>query len=129
MIAVTLKPESANSKLFNVAVSDMQNWVLIQDNRITGKLKYLSGDNQITRAWGEGNFLCLKFLSNNWDQYTSVKVGFRTGSGLVEIIDDPDKNGVWRIKNPTNSVFVIESTNGVDTLTQEFVLDLSVEKA
>ena len=108
----------------------MQEWALVQNGTISGKLKFLSDDNQITQYWGTGNFLCLKFLSKDWSQYTSVKVGFaNSSSGLIEIINDPDKNGVWKITRPKGNVFVIEATNGIETLTQEYVLDLSVAKS
>jgi len=124
LTALALKPESAESKLFEVSVSDMQSWLLIQDGKIQGTLKKLTGSNQITDYWGEGYFMALKFLSNDWDQYTSVKVGMSpsAGSGLVEIINDPDKNGVFKIANKDGQKFVIESTNGIETKTQTFDL-------
>ena len=43
------------------------------------------------------------------------------GSGLVEIINDPDKNGVFRISN-TRQKFKIVSTDGTYTKTQVFNL-------
>lgn len=124
MIALTLKPESSESKLFNVTVSDFQKWVLISGDKIQGTLKYMDEDNSITRAWGEGYFIALKFLANDWDEYTSVRVGLdpSASSGLVEIIDDPDKNGVFKITNKDGQKFVIEATNGTETKRQEFSL-------
>ena len=124
MTALTLKPESGESKLFNVAVSDFQKWLLISGNQIQGTLKYMDEDNQITRAWGNGYFIAVKFLANDWDEYTSVQVGLdpSAGSGLVEVIDDPDKNGVFKITNKDGQKFVIVSTNGTETKRQEFDL-------
>lgn len=124
MTALTLKPESAESKLFQVTVSDFQKWLLIQDGKIQGTLKYMDEDNQITRAWGEGYFIAVKFLARDWDEYTSVKVGLdpSAGSGLVEVIDDPDKNGVFKITNKDGQKFVIEAENGTETKRQVFDL-------
>jgi len=124
LTALTLKPESGESKLFNVAVSDFQKWLLISGNQIQGTLKYMDEDNQITRAWGNGYFIAVKFLANDWDEYTSVQVGLdpSAGSGLVEVIDDPDKNGVFKITNKDGQKFVIVSTNGTETKRQEFDL-------
>lgn len=124
MTALTLKPESAESKLFQVTVSDFQKWLLIQDGKIQGTLKYMDEDNQITRAWGEGYFIAVKFLAKDWDEYTSVKVGLdpSAGSGLVEVIDDPDKNGVFKITNKDGQKFVIEAKNGTETKRQVFDL-------
>lgn len=124
MTALTLKPESGESKLFNVAVSDFQKWLLVSGNQIQGTLKYMDEDNQITRAWGNGYFIAVKFLAKDWDEYTSVQVGLdpSAGSGLAELIDDPDKNGVFKITNKDGQKFVIVSTNGTETKRQEFDL-------
>ena len=124
MIALTLKPESSESKLFNVTVSDFQKWVLISGDKIQGTLKYMDEDNSITRACGNGYYLALKFLAKDWDEYTSIKVGLdpSVSSGLVEIIDDPDKNGVFKVTNKDGQKFVIEAKNGTETKRQVFDL-------
>lgn len=124
MTALTLKPESAESKLFEVPVSDMQSWLLIQDGKIQGTLKKLTGSNPITDYWGEGYFMAFHVFSDNWDQYTSVTVGLvpSAGSGPAEIINDPDKNGICKITNKDGQKFVITSTNGTETKTQTFDL-------
>lgn len=64
-------------------------------------------------------------MNNDYDQFTSVKVGLvpsAIGMDLVEIINDPDKNGVFRVTS-TSQKFKIESTS-VDGVvnTQEFDL-------
>ena len=81
-------------------------------------------DNQITRAWGNGYFIGVKFLAKDWDEYTSVQAGLdpSAGSGLAELIDDPNKNGVFKITNKDGQKFVIVATNGVETKRQEFDL-------
>ena len=43
------------------------------------------------------------------------------GSGLVEIIDDPDKNAVFKIHD-NDQKLVIKATDGVDTVTTEYSL-------
>lgn len=124
MTALTLKPESGESKLFQVPVSTFQKWALVSGDKIQGTLKYMDEDNQITRAWGNGYFIAVKFLAKDWDEYTSVQVGLdpSAGSGLVEVIDDPDKNGVFKITNKDGQKFVIVATNGTETKRQEFDL-------
>ena len=66
----------------------------------------------------------LKFLATDWDEFDSVKVGLdpSEGSGLVEIIDDPDKNGVFKITDKDEQVFKIVSYDGIETKTQTFDL-------
>ena len=73
----------------------------------------------------EGNYLALSFVNNDFSQFTSVKVGLvpsSIGMDLVEIINDPDKNGVFRVTSTTQK-FKIQSTS-VDGVvnTQEFDL-------
>lgn len=99
----------------------MQEDVEVQSNAISGTLKYLS-EGALVDTWGAGNFLALKFTDLDPDA-TSVKVGLEPsmGSGLVEIIDDPDKNGAFKITNTTQQ-FKIVSTDGNNTTTQLFDL-------
>ena len=49
-------------------------------------------------TYGAGNFIALKFTDID-ETATSVKVGLdpSVSTGLVEIIDDPDKNGAFKI--------------------------------
>ena len=114
---------SATGSLYNVAVTDMQTGVTVSDNGISGTLKYLSGSNAITDVWGAGNFLCLKFTTDDWSDYTSVKVGLdpSAGSGLVEIKDDDTHDGVFKISNKKQK-FVVIATNGVTTIEKRYSL-------
>lgn len=106
----------------------MQTDIEVADGAITGTLKYLS-EGQLVTDWGAGNFLALKFTDLDADA-TSVKVGLdpSQGSGLVEIIDDPDKNGVFKITDKDAQKFVVEQSDGVFKLRQEYDLSgLTVE--
>lgn len=91
-------------------------------SKITGTLKYLSS-GQLVTDWGAGNFLALKF-SDIPAAATSVKVGLEPsqGSGLVELINDPDKNGVFKITNKFVQKFKIVTTGGTETTEQLFDL-------
>lgn len=114
---------SATGSLYEVAVTDMQTNVTVEGDVIKGTLKWLDGDNAITQVWGEGNFLCLKFTTDDWSDYTSVKVGLEpsAGTGLVEIVDDDTHDGVFKISNKKQK-FVVEATNGIDTIVKKYRL-------
>ena len=105
-------------------VSDIQEDITISGNRISGSLKYLSGDNAIVNEWGEGHFIVLNLADNTYTGLTSVKVGMQPsmGSGLVELIADPDKNGVFKVTDDVAQKFMVVSTDGTHTLTQAFDL-------
>lgn len=72
---------------------------------------------------GDGYFLALKF-SNLDPDATSVKVGLdpSQGTGMVEIIDDPDKVAVFKIKSDLSQILVVEQSNSTAKRVQKFTL-------
>ncbi len=104
-------------------MTDIQEDVTISGNAIKGKLKYLDS-GAIASQWGNGYFMALDLSANDFTDLTSVKVGMNpsAGSGLIEIIDDPDKNGVFKVSNKFNQKFVITQTDGTNTKTQSYDL-------
>lgn len=83
----------------------------------------------------------MKFGAYDWNDYTSVKVGLRPtyggpggttpiddDSGLVEILSDPDKNGVFKITDKATQKFIVLATNGAETKRDTYDLSgLTVE--
>lgn len=96
-------------------VSDLQDDLEVSDGKITGTLKYFD-DDPLATDWGAGNFMALKF-SDIDENATSVKVGLdpSVSSGLVEIIDDHDKNGIFKVTNKETQKFVVMISDGVHT--------------
>lgn len=102
----------------------------VTDDAVTGTSKWLA-DGEIADHWGPGNFMAFKFEDID-ERATSVKVGMSPsqGSGLVELINDPDKNGVFKITDKDEQKFVVIITDGTQTTTQEFDLSgLTLEEA
>ena len=121
---MTVAPESQSTRIYEVPVSSIQSSnVAVTGNKITGTLKYLDGSDPISGYWGAGNFLALKF-SDVDPRATSVKVGLdpSEGSGLVELLGDPDMNGVFKITDKDTQKFVVVTTDGIKTKRQEFDL-------
>ena len=100
----------------------MQSKVKVEGDEITGTLKYLDSGSLVD-TYGTGNFIALKF-SDIPETATSVKVGLdpSEGTGLVELINDPDKNGVFKVTNRFTQNFKIVTTDGTKTTTQIFDL-------
>lgn len=117
---------TAAAKMFEVNVSSMQSGVTVADGKITGTLKMMKAANGITSHWGIGNFLCLDFSAADWSAYSSVMVGLDNsqGSGLADIIPDPDKNGLFKItdKNTQRLMVVTTSADGRQKNVQYFDL-------
>ncbi len=116
--------------MFGTQVKDLQTGVTVANGAITGTLKYYSDSTKaLVHDWGAGNFLAVKFTNIDADA-TSVLVGLEpsAGDGLVELIDDPDKNGVFKITDKNTQKFkVVQSTKGSDgsTYTNVQTFDLS----
>lgn len=79
---------------------------------MTGTLKYFDTAGEIVDYWGAGNFLAFKIADID-PHATSVKVGLEPseGTGLVEIINDPDKNGIAKIANKDVQKFKVVQTD------------------
>lgn len=119
---MTVEAPAGSTDFWGTTAAEMQSNVAVANGKITGTLTYLD-EGQLVTDWGAGNFLALQF-SDLDENATSVKVGLdpSQGSGLVEIIDDPDLNGVFKITDKDTQVFKIVSTDGTSTNTQTFDL-------
>jgi len=125
VVTVGVGAVAGSSTLFDVEVSDMQTGIVVGKDAITGTLKYLDGTNPIVDYWGAGNFMCLEFTASDWEEFDSVMVGLDPSqtSGLVDIKNDPDKNGVFKVTNKATQKFVVVATKGTEEF--KFVYDLS----
>lgn len=121
----------AEKGTFNLAdygktVSQLQSGVVVADGAITGTLKFISGGlSPAGPLAGDGNFMCLKF--ENTSDADSIKVGLvpSAGTGLVEIIGDPDMNAVAKVAGVLNGqqqVFKVVTKKGNIEKTQTYDL-------
>lgn len=119
---MTVTAESASTLIYETPVSDIQSDVVVSGKKITGTLKYLE-DGPIAGYWGAGNFLAVKFADLD-PNATSIKVGMNPsqGSGLVELLGDPDMNGVFKITDKTTQKFRVVITDGHVTKTTDYDL-------
>lgn len=104
--------------------ADMQTGITVGEKEITGTLHYLTDFSPAGPLAGDGYYLALKFSDFDEDA-TSVKVGLdpsSSGMGLVEILDDPDKNGVFKITDKDNQLFTVVTSNINGSTTQVFAL-------
>lgn len=131
---VKATPEDPSTELFDTLVSTMQTNVAVANGKISGTLHFIEGGlAQSGPLAGDGNFLALKFTAGDWTKFTSVKVGLApsAGTGLVELINDPDKNGVFKVAGEIGGIaqqFKIVATDGTDTQTTIYSLaDLVLE--
>ena len=127
MTGVDVTAETSTQEVLGKLVSDVQSDVSIASGVISGTLKYVTDYTQFSGEpeLQQGNFLILKFNADDWSAYTSVKVGLvpsAIGMDLVEIKDDPDKNGVYRVTDAATQKFKVVATDGDNTTTQIYSL-------
>lgn len=122
----TVGAEADTATAFGTKVSAMQSKLSVGNGAVTGTLKYLTS-GQLVDKWGEGNFMAIKLNADQWDKYSSVQAGLEPSveSGLVEIKDDPDKGGVFKVtdKGTQRLKVVAVSADGKKVHTQYFSLN------
>lgn len=112
------------TEVYGALVSTLQSKVKVTDKEITGTLKFKEGGlAESGPLAGDGNFLALKFSSIPSDA-TSVKVGLTNsqGTGLVELLGDPDMNAVGKIANKNTQKFRVEVTRPSGVVAKEWDL-------
>ena len=119
---VSVDAVADDTDFWGTLASEIQDDVAVANGKITGTLNYLD-EGQLVTDWGEGYFLGLQF-GNIDEDATSVKVGLdpSQGSGLVEIINDPDLNGVFKITDKDTQKFKVVTSDGTNSNTQTFDL-------
>lgn len=109
-----MTPESGTFDLWGTPVSAIQKSdVAVNGNKITGTLKYLD-EGQLVTDWGEGYFLCMHWTDPD-TKATSLKVGLvpSVSSGMVECLNDPDRNGVFKVTDKDTQVLrIVQSATG-----------------
>lgn len=121
---VTVEPEAGTTEVYDALVSTLQSNVSVKDKEITGTLKFVEGGlAQSGPLAGDGNFLALKFSSIPADA-TSVKIGLTNsqGTGLVELLGDPDMNSVGKIADKNLQKFRVEVTRPSGVVAKEWDL-------
>ena len=122
-----VQAEKSTATLFDTKVSAMQTGVNVADGAITGTLKFIQGGlSPAGPLSGDGNFLALKFIDNN--DADSIKVGLvpSAGTGFVELIGDPDMNGVCKVAGEIEGVQqVLKVITTVGSIVKTQTFDLS----
>ena len=120
---VTVAPEAQSTEIYGAQVSHLQGSdVRVEGNKIKGTLHYVDDGSQAA-TWGAGNFLVVKF-SNIDPAATSVRVGLApsAGSGLMELLGDPDMNAQLKISDKKKQKLKIITSNGFRTNVQTYDL-------
>lgn len=127
MTGLTLESESDEATFPWTALTpgDFQADVDVEDGVISGTLTFIEGGLSPSGPLaGDGYFVALKW-SDPDETATSLKVGLvPSASGMEpqECIDDPDRNGVFKVTDPNHQVLKIISSNDEHKTVQVFAL-------
>lgn len=102
----------------------MQSNIAVANGKITGTLNFIEdGLSPSGPLSGDGYFLALKWGNPDSDA-TSLLVGLQPseGTGLVECIDDTDRNGVFKITNKDRQELILIQSNAGGRTAQTFDL-------
>lgn len=105
--------------------SDMQSDVVIANGKVSGTLNFIEGGLSPSGPLsGDGYFMALKW-SDPDEGVTSLKVGLQPseGTGLVECIDDTDRNGVFKVANNKTQELIFIQSDGTNRSVQVFDLN------
>lgn len=125
-LTVTADATNASYPWTDKHPSDFQTSVAVADGKVTGTLKFIEGGlSPAGPLSGDGYFLALKWTDPDTSKVTSLKVGLEPseGTGLIECIDDTDRNGVVKVTNKNVQKFVLVQSDGSNINKQ--TLDLS----
>jgi len=102
---------------------DLQSGIMVGDSKILGTLKYLSS-GQLVTDWGAGNFLALQFGGSAFDNAKHIYVGVdpSAGTGLLDVIGDPDRASVTKINDKNGQQFKVIVDYGTYTETKTYDL-------
>lgn len=120
-----VEAEASGTTVLGKLVSDLQSNVSVANKTVEGSLNYVTDYTEFSSdpTLQSGNYLALKF-SDFDTRATSIKVGLvpsAIGMDLVEIINDPDRNGVFRVTSTTQKFRVVTS-DGTSSKTEDYSL-------
>lgn len=121
---VTVEPMKSDETIFEHTVSSLQTGLFIGNGKIVGTLNYISS-GALPAVWGAGNFMALQFGGDAFRTAKHIYVGLdpTAGSGLVDIIEDPDRNGAFKVTNKIQQVVVVIDWGNGYTETMRYDLD------
>ena len=97
---LTVAPVDGSKTIWGHTISDLQPDLFAGNGKIVGTLsKVTSG--QLVTDWGEGYFMALQFDGPAFSNAQAIYVGMdpSVSSGLVNVLPDPDRNGIFKVSN------------------------------
>lgn len=119
---LSIEAAASDLDLWGTPVSAIQDEIAVDGQFVTGKL-YEQKSGQIVTDWGPGYFIAIKLTSID-AQATSVLTGLEPskGTGLVEIINDPDKVAMCKIDSKDTQIFKVIQSDGTVSKAQGWSL-------
>ncbi len=120
MTELTVAAYTGSVDLFGKSVTDLQTGVAVNGTAVTGTLKYVDDYTGFSGTVSEqsGNYLVLQATVEEGTTVTAQVIGGDHGPSTL----DSDGIIILRIRNTTQTVQFVASSDGADTNTQTFTL-------
>lgn len=120
---MTVAPIDSAKTIWGHDISDLQTDLFAGNGKIVGTLHKVT-TGTLARDWGEGYFMGLQFGGPAFKEAIAIYVGMdpSVGSGMVNVLPDPDKNGIFKVTNKIQH-FKIVVDYGMHV--EEYLYDLS----
>jgi len=120
---LTVSPLPNTVDLWGQTSDDLQTGIFVGEDKIVGTLKYVSTGTLAT-DWGAGNFLALKYSGSALTTAKHIYAGVdpSAGTGLMDILPDPDKATVTKITSKDAQKFKVIIDYGAYTEVKEYDL-------
>ena len=104
----SVAPIDGDTVIWGHTISDLQSNIFVSNYAIYGTLAYVS-TGQLVTDWGAGHFMGLQFGGSAFNKAKHIYVGLdpSVSSGLVDVINDPDKNGIFKVTDKVQDFVVI----------------------
>lgn len=120
---LTVVPITPSTTIWGHTMSSLQTDLFAGNGKIVGTLSKVTSGTLAT-DWGEGYFMGLQFGGQAFNEAVAIYVGMEpsVSSGLVNVLKDPDRNGIFKVTNKVQN-FKIVVDYGMHQ--EEYLYDLS----
>ena len=117
---VTVAAMNSATELWGYTISQLQTGITVSNGAITGTLNEIT-TGSLADVWGEGYFIALAFSTSNANtDKIFVAILPTEGAGWQKL--DEDLAAVIKVTNKDTQKIYVRSTDGVNTITQNFDL-------
>ena len=120
---MSVGPIDPSKTIWGHSMSALQTDLFAGNGKIVGTLHKVT-TGALANDWGEGYFMALQFGGQAFKEAMAIYVGMEpsVSSGMVNVLPDPDKNGIFKVTNKIQNFKIVVDYGGHK---EEYLYDLS----